>query len=140
MRKMGPVPFNSPNADLTIRTSTDTTFMVHRAILAAASPVLAAKIASAATEATEQGGKSAAQGSQAHCEIALPESDFVVETLLRFIYPLPDPVLLDLDDIVDVYVGYLRRKLEESGAQATIHTVRGVGYALRDGLDADGAR
>jgi two-component system response regulator MprA len=32
-----------------------------------------------------------------------------------------------------VYVGYLRRKLEEAGTQVVIHTVRGVGYALRDG-------
>ncbi|MDQ6817497.1 MAG: response regulator transcription factor [Actinomycetota bacterium] len=31
-----------------------------------------------------------------------------------------------------VYVGYLRRKLEEAGATAVIHTVRGVGYALRE--------
>ncbi|HLM51055.1 MAG TPA: response regulator transcription factor [Solirubrobacteraceae bacterium] len=30
-----------------------------------------------------------------------------------------------------VYVGYLRRKLETAGAPALIHTVRGVGYALR---------
>jgi two-component system response regulator MprA len=32
-----------------------------------------------------------------------------------------------------VYVGYLRRKLEHAGAEAVIHTVRGVGYALREG-------
>jgi two-component system, OmpR family, response regulator MprA len=31
-----------------------------------------------------------------------------------------------------VYVGYLRRKLEGAGARELIHTVRGVGYALRD--------
>ena len=31
-----------------------------------------------------------------------------------------------------VYVGYLRRKLEEGGARALIHTVRGVGYSLRE--------
>ena len=31
-----------------------------------------------------------------------------------------------------VYVGYLRRKLEEGGARPLIHTVRGVGYALRE--------
>jgi two-component system response regulator MprA len=31
-----------------------------------------------------------------------------------------------------VYVGYLRRKLETAGAEAIIHTVRGVGYALRE--------
>ena len=31
-----------------------------------------------------------------------------------------------------VYVGYLRRKLEEAGTTVVIHTVRGVGYALRE--------
>jgi two-component system, OmpR family, response regulator MprA len=31
-----------------------------------------------------------------------------------------------------VYVGYLRRKLEEGGEPRCIHTVRGVGYVLRD--------
>lgn len=32
-----------------------------------------------------------------------------------------------------VYVGYLRRKLDEPGAPPLIHTVRGVGYVLREG-------
>ena len=31
-----------------------------------------------------------------------------------------------------VYVGYLRRKLEEGGEPRCIQTVRGVGYVLRD--------
>jgi two-component system response regulator MprA len=31
-----------------------------------------------------------------------------------------------------VYVGYLRRKLEATGARPLIHTVRGVGYVLRE--------
>ena len=31
-----------------------------------------------------------------------------------------------------VYVGYLRRKLEIAGARPLIHTVRGVGYVLRE--------
>jgi two-component system response regulator MprA len=31
-----------------------------------------------------------------------------------------------------VYVGYLRRKLEAAGARPLIHTVRGVGYVLRE--------
>ncbi len=31
-----------------------------------------------------------------------------------------------------VYVGYLRRKLEEGGESRLLHTVRGVGYALRN--------
>jgi two-component system response regulator MprA len=31
-----------------------------------------------------------------------------------------------------VYVGYLRRKLQEAGARELIHTVRGLGYVLRE--------
>jgi two-component system response regulator MprA len=31
-----------------------------------------------------------------------------------------------------VYIGYLRRKLEDAGGRPLIHTVRGVGYALRE--------
>jgi two-component system, OmpR family, response regulator MprA len=34
---------------------------------------------------------------------------------------------------LDVYIGYLRRKTEEAGAPRLIHTIRGVGYALREG-------
>jgi two-component system, OmpR family, response regulator MprA len=33
---------------------------------------------------------------------------------------------------LEVYVGYLRRKLERAGEPRLIHTVRGVGYALRE--------
>ena len=35
--------------------------------------------------------------------------------------------------VVDVYVGYLRRKLDAPGEVPLIQTVRGVGYALREG-------
>lgn len=35
-------------------------------------------------------------------------------------------------NVVDVYIGYLRRKLEEDGERRLIHTVRGVGYVLRE--------
>jgi two-component system, OmpR family, response regulator MprA len=31
-----------------------------------------------------------------------------------------------------VYIGYLRRKLESAGAPQLIHTVRGIGYVLRE--------
>lgn len=34
------------------------------------------------------------------------------------------------DNAVDVYVGYLRRKLDQHGARRRIHTVRGVGFRL----------
>ena len=33
---------------------------------------------------------------------------------------------------LDVYVGYLRRKLEADGEPRLLHTVRGVGYVLRE--------
>jgi two-component system response regulator MprA len=32
---------------------------------------------------------------------------------------------------LDVYIGYLRRKLEEDGAPRLVHTVRGIGYVVR---------
>jgi two-component system, OmpR family, response regulator MprA len=35
-------------------------------------------------------------------------------------------------NIIEVYVRYLRAKLEEAGEPRLIHTVRGVGYALRE--------
>ncbi len=34
-------------------------------------------------------------------------------------------------NVVDVFVGYLRRKLEEQGESRVLHTVRGVGFVLR---------
>jgi len=35
-------------------------------------------------------------------------------------------------NIIEVYVRYLRSKLEEAGEDRLIHTARGVGYALRE--------
>jgi DNA-binding response OmpR family regulator len=35
-------------------------------------------------------------------------------------------------NVVDVYVGYLRQKLEHAGASRVIHTVRGVGFVMRE--------
>jgi len=35
-------------------------------------------------------------------------------------------------NIVDVYINYLRKKLETDGASPLVHTVRGVGYVLRE--------
>src|SRR5437879_9807296 len=37
------------------------------------------------------------------------------------------------DNVVAVYVGYLQQKLEEPGTSRLIHTLRGTGYALREG-------
>jgi two-component system response regulator MprA len=32
---------------------------------------------------------------------------------------------------LDVYIGYLRRKLDDSGDEKLLHTIRGVGYVMR---------
>lgn len=34
-------------------------------------------------------------------------------------------------NVADVFVGYLRRKLEADGEPRVLHTVRGVGFVLR---------
>ncbi|HHV54942.1 MAG TPA: response regulator transcription factor [Firmicutes bacterium] len=35
-------------------------------------------------------------------------------------------------NVLEVYIGYLRRKLEQEGEPRLIHTVRGAGYVLRE--------
>jgi DNA-binding response OmpR family regulator len=37
-----------------------------------------------------------------------------------------------LTNVIDVYITLLRRKLEKHGRSQLIHTIRGVGYSLRD--------
>ncbi|HZE96730.1 MAG TPA: response regulator transcription factor [Planctomycetota bacterium] len=39
-------------------------------------------------------------------------------------------------NVVDVFVNGVRRKLEEKGESRLIHTLRGVGYALKEAADA----
>jgi len=39
----------------------------------------------------------------------------------------------DSDNVVAVYIGYLRQKLEQDGEPRLVHTVRGAGYTLREG-------
>jgi DNA-binding response OmpR family regulator len=39
-------------------------------------------------------------------------------------------------NIVDVYINYLRKKMDEGHPEQLIHTVRGVGYELRCGIEA----
>ena len=36
------------------------------------------------------------------------------------------------DNVLEIYVGYLRKKLEAGGRPRIIHTVRGIGYVLRE--------
>jgi DNA-binding response OmpR family regulator len=41
-------------------------------------------------------------------------------------------------NVIEVYVRYLRQKLEQDGERRLIHTVRGRGYCLSDGRPAAG--
>jgi two-component system, OmpR family, copper resistance phosphate regulon response regulator CusR len=52
------------------------------------------------------------------------------DMLGREIWKEPDGVLTN---VIDVFINALRKKIERSEARQLIHTVRGVGYALRDG-------
>jgi two-component system response regulator MprA len=51
------------------------------------------------------------------------------EQILEAVWNLGDGAT---SNVVDVYVGYLRQKLEADGEPRLLHTVRGVGYALRE--------
>ena len=44
----------------------------------------------------------------------------------------------DATNIVDVYMAYLRKKIDVDESPSMIHTIRGVGYALRAAGDSDG--
>lgn len=35
-------------------------------------------------------------------------------------------------NVIDVYIRYLRKKIDEPFGEKLIHTVRGTGYVLRD--------
>ena len=37
-----------------------------------------------------------------------------------------------MSNVVDVYIGYLRKKIDQQGQQRLIHTRRGQGYVLED--------
>ena len=36
------------------------------------------------------------------------------------------------DNVLEIYIGYLRKKLEADGRARLIHTVRGIGYVLHE--------
>lgn len=52
------------------------------------------------------------------------------EMLSRDVWNEPDGVLTN---VIEVYVNTLRKKVEKAGERPLIHTLRGVGYVLRNG-------
>jgi DNA-binding response OmpR family regulator len=51
------------------------------------------------------------------------------DMIAREVWKEPDGVLTN---VIDVYINALRKKVEQPGQRQLIHTVRGVGYALRE--------
>ena len=79
-------------------------------------------------------------------EIALtPREVDVLEYLLRYQEQIVTREMLErdvwkqmhrltsLDNVIDVQIGRLRRKVDNEGAERLIHTIRGVGYRLGTG-------
>jgi two-component system response regulator MprA len=57
-----------------------------------------------------------------------PRQVLTREQTLEAVWSLGDGAT---SNVVDVYVGYLRQKLEAGGEPRLLHTVRGVGYVMR---------
>ena len=54
------------------------------------------------------------------------------DTLVREVWR-ESAASLTLDNIIDVHVSRLRRKIDRQGLPKLIHTVRGVGFVVREG-------
>ncbi|WP_458315856.1 response regulator transcription factor [Mycolicibacterium brisbanense] len=61
-----------------------------------------------------------------HPDIALTKPE-----ILRAVWA--DPVPCGGDNVVEIYIGYLRRKIDDPFGTNTIQTIRGVGYRLESG-------
>lgn len=62
------------------------------------------------------------------CLMSYPGQTLTRQQILDYVWPYDSEVQ---QTIVDVYVTYLRRKLDLSGLQNPVETVRGVGYRLK---------
>ena len=64
-----------------------------------------------------------------HCFLSHPNQVLPKEVLLERVWGYGHFAQLN---IIEVYVRYLRNKLEENGEPRLIHTIRGAGYILRE--------
>ena len=81
---------------------------------------------------------------RAGCELRLTAREFALLQFLlehkgevvsraRIVEAVWDHEFETFSNVVEVYIRYLRAKVDEPFASRLIHTVRGVGYVLRDG-------
>ena len=71
-------------------------------------------------------------------EYLMRNSDVVV-TKADILHNVWDAHYDGADNVVEVYVGYVRRKIDIPFGTKTIETVRGVGYRLESGTFANGS-
>ena len=111
-----------------------------RALLRRANPEAAGGVLSFA-EVVLDAERHGAQVGEGFVELTRTEYQLLELLMLNPRRVLPHSMIYDrvwgydfgpTSNALRVYVGYLRRKLEEAGARNLIHTVRGVGYALRE--------
>ncbi|KAJ7573416.1 hypothetical protein C8J56DRAFT_982650 [Mycena floridula] len=95
-----PYEFNASDADAILITSSRR-FNIHKCILSIASPVF-----------RDMFGMPQPASDDALPEIPLQESAEVVDTILRFIYPVPDPAIASLDALVPVLEAGLKYDLD----------------------------
>ncbi|EKM56259.1 uncharacterized protein PHACADRAFT_171992 [Phanerochaete carnosa HHB-10118-sp] len=96
--RTAPAPFNEP-ADFIIRTAQDMQYHVSAAILSFASPYFR----DLSLDPPNRRGPFI---------FDVPESDATIETILRFVYPVADPVLHELDDVSEAYTAATKYELE----------------------------
>ncbi len=111
-----------------------------RALLRRANPAAAGDVLSFA-EVVLDAERHGARVGESFVELTRTEYQLLELLMLNPRRVLPHSLIYDrvwgydfgpTSNALRVYVGYLRRKLEEAGARNLIHTVRGVGYALRE--------
>ncbi len=64
-----------------------------------------------------------------HCFLQHPRQALTKPQLMEAVWGYSSP---DDENLLEVYIGYLRRKTEAGGEPRLIQTLRGVGYALRE--------
>jgi len=112
-----------------------------RALLRRAKPEAAGDGTLSFEELKLDSGRHGAQVGDRFVELTRTEYQLLELFMLNPRMVLPHSVIYDrvwgydfgpTSNALRVYIGYLRRKLEDAGARQLIHTVRGVGYALRE--------
>lgn len=96
--KTAPAPFDRPG-DFIVRTAQETRYHVVLAILSFASSYF-------------RDLPEVERNQDNEAILIVPETDAVIETLLRLTYPTPDPVICDLDDLMDTYAAAKKYKFD----------------------------